>query len=835
MAAALLMLPANRAFNGNGVAEPGAVARLYTTGTTTPQPFYSDSGLSVSLGTTLTANGAGRFATPAYQDSATPFRLIIEDADGVELEDIDPFYFGTTILSVPSATFVSRTAMAAQAGTAGANAYLSEAGREGEFVWKTAATILSEYGVAATSLVSSDAQQGLFVPPTSGSSGASGAWVRKFSGKANARWWGLTPGAAAAANTTALQAAVDMLEAIKITGHGYVDGSIGLYIPAGVYNLNGSIQLAHSIHIEGDSNASPGGSGTVLVWAAGSHGIEILAGAAKVKKLALYGGYTGANPGEYHGIRMRWPCEIEDCHLASWQGDGINGHATSAANGGVEPSVGNINGSKIDRVFCSANKNGIYLKGADASACVINIARVFSNREYGIYDESFLGNTYTMPEASGNVSGAYCTVGDNQKGLWLNPYSESDQPASVFAQRNVIINGLLGSGITGQCAHIYSSSGYTEVRGGVVARDTGSTTLAQLGSPTAGYFGSFFHSDWANSYYLRKDTNIALGLYWADTTVAYAVTDEDHSIPHTFYVPKLQIGNARIMGTSAALPTTNYTSGSLFLNEGYNGTATALGWMRDQAGADTYTALYALPYAALTSGGNLTSPTVSGTINTIKLNTHATTAFPSVDVAMNNGTQTGTFRVGMVSVQGTRDVFFQGLPDSAAGYTVLESWQSAGLALGTGSNASPVIMLVNRIEIGRFTSTGLAITGAATATGAITSSGGGVGYATGAGGTVTQATDKATGVTLNKLSGQITLHNAALAADTTVSFTLTNSQIAATDIIVLNHVSGGTAGSYLLNAQAGAGSASINVRNITAGSLGEAIVLGFAVIKAVTA
>jgi len=109
------------------------------------------------------------------------------------------------------------------------------------------------------------------------------------------------------------------------------------------------------------------------------------------------------------------------------------------------------------------------------------------------------------------------------------------------------------------------------------------------------------------------------------------------------------------------------------------------------------------------------------------------------------------------------------------------------------------------------------------------------GYVTGDGGAVTQSTSKSTGVTLSKKCGQITLNGAALAANTTVSFTLTNTTVAATDIIVLNHVSGGTAGSYLLNAQAAAGSASINVRNITSGSLSEAIVIGFAVIKAVIA
>ena len=109
------------------------------------------------------------------------------------------------------------------------------------------------------------------------------------------------------------------------------------------------------------------------------------------------------------------------------------------------------------------------------------------------------------------------------------------------------------------------------------------------------------------------------------------------------------------------------------------------------------------------------------------------------------------------------------------------------------------------------------------------------GYATGAGGTVTQNTSKATAVTLSKSTGQITLNAAALAADTTVSFTLTNTVIEAGDILVMNHISGGTAGSYLLNAQSAAGSASVNVRNITTGSLSEAIVIAFAVIKAVTA
>jgi hypothetical protein len=134
------------------------------------------------------------------------------------------------------------------------------------------------------------------------------------------------------------------------------------------------------------------------------------------------------------------------------------------------------------------------------------------------------------------------------------------------------------------------------------------------------------------------------------------------------------------------------------------------------------------------------------------------------------------------------------------------------------------------------TSEKLTVVGGIQGSGAIrtSASGFGIGYSTGAGGTVTQLTNKATAVLLNNICGQITLNNATLNANTTVSFVLTNSSISAGDVLVLNHISGGTAGSYLLNAQSAAGSATINVRNITAGNLGEAIVIAFAVIKSVT-
>lgn len=110
------------------------------------------------------------------------------------------------------------------------------------------------------------------------------------------------------------------------------------------------------------------------------------------------------------------------------------------------------------------------------------------------------------------------------------------------------------------------------------------------------------------------------------------------------------------------------------------------------------------------------------------------------------------------------------------------------------------------------------------------------GYSTGAGGTVTQATSKSTGVTLNKRTGQITMHNAALAAGAIVGFTLTNSEIAATDVIGVSIASGATADSYALQVDAvAAGSCRIHLHNKSAGSLSEAVVINFVVINGASA
>lgn len=110
------------------------------------------------------------------------------------------------------------------------------------------------------------------------------------------------------------------------------------------------------------------------------------------------------------------------------------------------------------------------------------------------------------------------------------------------------------------------------------------------------------------------------------------------------------------------------------------------------------------------------------------------------------------------------------------------------------------------------------------------------GYKTGAGGAVTQITSAATGVTLSKPCGQITTVALTTAAAAEEEFTVTNTLVAATDVIVLSTTYAG-AGTPMLSVKGvAAGSFKIVITNVhAANALNAVAVINFAVVKAVAA
>lgn len=180
---------------------------------------------------------------------------------------------------------------------------------------------------------------------------------------------------------------------------------------------------------------------------------------------------------------------------------------------------------------------------------------------------------------------------------------------------------------------------------------------------------------------------------------------------------------------------------------------------------------------------------------------------------------------------------------------LLDSLQEVGL-IASGAGDTPLNLSSGALTAGAASVASLASTGAVTAdsvaatsavtaasvaaTGAVTSSNdtAGIGYATGAGGTVTQATNRTTAVTLDKICGSITMFTAA-GSSTAASFTVNNSTVAADDVIILNQRSGTNLYDFLVT-DVSAGSFRITFRT-TGGTASDAPVINFAVIKAAAA
>ncbi len=157
------------------------------------------------------------------------------------------------------------------------------------------------------------------------------------------------------------------------------------------------------------------------------------------------------------------------------------------------------------------------------------------------------------------------------------------------------------------------------------------------------------------------------------------------------------------------------------------------------------------------------------------------------------------------------------------------------------ADPTTVVIPAADISAGTFGAGDYVFPGALTITGALTLLAGalsssatlGIGYAVGAGGVVTQASNRSTAVSLSTTVGRITGNATSLAAGATASFTVLNTVVAATDIVLLAVQSGPTANTSVFSiASVADGSFVIKAWNIaaSAGDVGAPLI-NFAVLK----
>ena len=220
----------------------------------------------------------------------------------------------------------------------------------------------------------------------------------------------------------------------------------------------------------------------------------------------------------------------------------------------------------------------------------------------------------------------------------------------------------------------------------------------------------------------------------------------------------------------------------------------------------------------------LSSATVTGTGTTVVMSVSPTITGTALIAGITYSTALGSLTAYATPAAFTQTLSSQ-FASTVSGATLMGYGTTGDVTLKSRSGSDALYVVANSVNV--------------RAKGSLTSdaAAGGIGYATGAGGTVAQGagSGKATAFTLSKVTGQITTDGANLAADTTVSATWTNTAIAATDVVAINHLSGGTIGAYSFNVQCGAGTATLSITNRSVGALAEALVLSFVVLKGVTA
>lgn len=385
-------------------------------------------------------------------------------------------------------------------------AYLSENGRHGWFKWQTG---------DFSSQVAIDTVEGIYVPhgtiPIT-----QGCWVRQYSGPASVLWFGARNDGVGDSHQ-AFQVAVDL------TPH--------VYVPAGFYSLSKTLQIHKTIVLEGVDNGSQSIPVCELDFAPNVTGIIVHrsntfgddndgltqddenqtfdAGGSVIRNLSLIGG--GWNESIGHGIRLLARATIENVYISNFAGDGI--HIWAAAGGDETVPDSNANNFFIKTVAVVGNGgHGVFVEGPDANAGVGIAIDASNNVGWGIFDSSFLGNTWIACHTADNGEGPYKTDDLNSRSVFLGCYSESGQAPSDIIWRSLSLGGLHEAGMTPTSPAIDADQGglwvHTPFTYWLDDGDTESQTETSIGGePGNGTFlrlwGQYYNSPMTGTFRIK--------------------------------------------------------------------------------------------------------------------------------------------------------------------------------------------------------------------------------------------------------------------------------------------------------------------------------------------
>lgn len=268
-------------------------------------------------------------------------------------------------------------------------------------------------------------------------------------------------------------------------GTGYYVSGPAVYFPPGTYYCSQTIELKKSVRLWGDGSGMQTTSMASIKWPASKTGIIVhryntigstvegtptTAGDGSIiEGLQLVGQGGGTS---YHGVWMRARALIKNCYIIGFGGNGIHVYADS---GGTTSQLGNANCWRVENCVSILNGlNGIYTWGGDANAGYCIGLDASNNGNWGVYDSSFLGNTYLGCHTAANTLGSYKTDNTNARNAVISCYTEGGQAMSV-APPSIVIGGLHStpSGSVGTAPFIDSGLGFLRLDGNPVAPKLG--------------------------------------------------------------------------------------------------------------------------------------------------------------------------------------------------------------------------------------------------------------------------------------------------------------------------------------------------------------------------
>jgi hypothetical protein len=225
-----------------------------------------------------------------------------------------------------------------------------------------------------------------------------------------------------------------------------------LYVPYGHYRLSQTLFLTKQIILRGTSGAF-GNPGSALVFDDGVTGIHIkfyddgrtgpLGDGTVIEHIgvmAINKTIAGA-----HGVRMKARATVRDCFIRGFSGDGINIVADDKAPVG-SMDRGNASSFNIYNVRIEeCGNHGVFVHGGDANAGLGVLIDCTHNGKWGIYDSSFLGNTWVACHTEANAA-AYKNQSPDGFSLFIGCYSESSQSPSQINSTAIVIGGDHGAG-----------------------------------------------------------------------------------------------------------------------------------------------------------------------------------------------------------------------------------------------------------------------------------------------------------------------------------------------------------------------------------------------------